>query len=234
MSAIFKRDLRAYFSSPLGYVFLMAFLLVMNIYFFVTSLYSGVNAMDGLFNFFVFMLIFMIPILTMRTFSEDYKQKTDQLLLTAPVKPVGIVMGKFLSSMAVFSVGIIFTFLYAIIISAFGVLNVATTIGNYIAIYAVAATYISIGLFISSLTENQLVSCIATLGAFLALYLIDYTYSIINVTWIQNIIYWVSIFRRYNSFYTGVFSIADFFYYISIAATFIFLTVRVLEKKRWS
>lgn len=234
MIAVFKRDLRAYFSSPLGYVFLMAFLLVMNIYFFVTCIYSGNNAIEGVFNFFIYMLIFMIPILTMRTFSEEYKQKTDQLLLTAPVKPSGIVLGKFLSSMAVFTIGIIFTLLYGIIIAAVGVLNVGTTIGNYIALYAVAATYIAIGLFISSLTENQLVSCIATLGAFLALYLIDYTYSILNVTWLKNIIYWVSIFRRYNSFYSGVFSIADFFYYVSIAATFLFLTVRVLEKKRWS
>lgn len=145
MTAIFKRDLRAYFSSPLGYVFLMAFLLVLNIYFFATNLYTGVNAMDSVFSFIVYMLIFMVPILTMRTFSEDYKQRTDQLLLTAPVKPLGVVMGKFLSALVMFTVGMIFTLLYAIIIAAFGTLNVATTIGNYIAIYAVASCYIEIG-----------------------------------------------------------------------------------------
>ncbi len=234
MSAVFKRDLRAYFTSPLGYVFLMAFLLVLNIYFFVICLYQGVNALEQVFSFMVYMMMFMIPILTMRTFSEEYKLKTDQLLLTAPVKPVGIVMGKFLSSLAMFTVGIIFTFLYAVIISAVGSLNVATTVGNYIAIYSVAACYISIGIFISSLTENQLVSCIATLGVFLALYLVDYTYNVVNISWIKSIIYWISIFRRYNSFYTGVFSVSDFFYYLSVAAVFIFLTVRVLEKKRWS
>lgn len=234
MTAIFKRDLRAYFSSPLGYVFLMAFLLVLNIYFFATNIYTGVNAIEGVFNFILYMLIFTIPILTMRTFSEDYKQKTDQLLLTAPVRPLGIVMGKFLSAVAMFTVAILFTLLYAVIISAYGTLNVATTVGNYIAIYAVACCYIAIGVFISSLTESQLVSCIATLGVFLALYLVDYTYDLVNITWIKNLIYWFSVFRRYNSFYTGVFSVSDFFYYISIAAIFIFLTVRVLEKKRWS
>ena len=234
MSAVYKRDLRAYFASPLGYVFLMAFLLVINIYFWATCVYTGNNSMESVFSFMVYMMIFMIPILTMRTFSEDYKQKTDQLLLTAPVKPSGIVLGKFFSALTVFAVALIFTLLFVVVIAAKGTLNAATTIGNYIAIFSVACCYISIGVFISSLTENQLVSCIATLGAFLALYLVDYTYNLLNITWIKNIIYWISIFRRYNSFNSGVFSIADFFYYISIAAVFVFLTVRVLEKKRWS
>jgi ABC-2 type transport system permease protein len=234
VKAIFKHDLRAYFSSPLGYVFLMAFLLVMNIYFFSTCVYTGTNSLTSVFSFMIYMLIFMIPILTMRTFSEEYKLKTDQLLLTSPVRPSGIVLGKFFSCMVVFAIGLAFTLIDVIVIAATGTLNVATTVGNYIAIFGVAACYISIGLFISSLTENQLISCIATLGAFLALALIDMTYSLLNATWIKAVIYWISIFRRYNSFTTGVFSIADLFYYVSIAVVFVFLTVRVLEKKRWS
>lgn len=234
MAAIFKRDLRAYFASPLGYVFIGLFLLVMNIYFFATSIYVGTNNLDTQFNFMVLMLIFVIPILTMRTFSEDYKQKTDQLLLTAPVRPSGIVLGKFFSALAVFTVAMLFTLLYSLVIAAFGTPNVASAVGNYIAIYAVAAAYISIGILISSLTENQLVSCIATLAVFLGLYLVDFTYDILNITWLKNIIYWFSVFRRYNSFYTGVFSFSDFIYYVSIVVIFLFLTVRVLEKKRWS
>lgn len=234
MKAIFKHDLRTYFTSPLGYVFLMAFLLVVNIYFFVTCVYAGTNSLTSVFGFIIYMLIFMIPILTMRTFSEEYKLKTDQLLLTSPVKPVGIVLGKFFSCLTVFSIGLAFTLLQVLVIASTGTLNVATTVGNYIALFAVASCYIAIGLFISSLTENQLVSCIATLGAFLALFLIDFAYDVLNATWIKAVIYWVSIFRRYNSFSTGVFSIADLFYYLSIACVFVFLTVRVLEKKRWS
>lgn len=234
MKAIFKHDLRSYFTSPLGYVFLMAFLLVMNIYFFSTCVYSANNGLTNVFSFMIYMLIFMIPILTMRTFSEEYKLKTDQLLLTSPVRPVGIVLGKFFSCMVVFSIGLAFTLIDVIVVAATGTVNIATTAGNYIAIFAVAACYISIGLFISSLTENQLVSCIATLGVFLALYLVDFTYNLLNATWVKSVIYWISIFRRYNSFSTGIFSIADLFYYISIAVVFVFLTVRVLEKKRWS
>lgn len=87
MSAIFKRDLRAYFKSPLGYVYLAAFVLVLNIYFYLMNVYSGSSSLDGIFSFIVTMCVFLIPILTMRTFAEDYKQKTDQLLFTAPVRP---------------------------------------------------------------------------------------------------------------------------------------------------
>ena len=93
MSAIFKRDLRAYFKSPLGYVYLAAFVLVLNIYFYLMNVYSGSSSLDGIFSFIVTMCVFLIPILTMRTFAEDYKQKTDQLLFTAPVRLTGIVMG---------------------------------------------------------------------------------------------------------------------------------------------
>ncbi len=89
-------------------------------------------------------------------------------------------------------------------------------------------------MFISSLTESQLVAAIATLGVNVGLFLIDYSYELINLNWIKQIIYWVSLYRRFNTFYVGVFSVADFFYYVSAAAVFLFLTVRVLEKKRWS
>lgn len=234
MRAILKRDFRAYFASPLGYVFIAGFTLVLNFNFFNTNIYTASNNLESTFYFIVFMLIFLVPILTMRTFSEEYKQKTDQLLLTSPVKPLGIVMGKFLSALGVFTIAMLFTLLYPVIIMFSGTINAATTIGNYVAIYAVAATYISIGVFISSLTENQLISCIVTLGVFLGLYMFDQLYEIVNSVLAKNIIYWFSVFRRYQSFASGIFSFSDLIYYISVSAVFIFLTVRVLEKKRWS
>ena len=124
--------------------------------------------------------------------------------------------------------------IYVLIVAAVGDVNMASIFGNYIALLGVATVYIAIGCFISSLTETQLVSAIATLGVFAAVFILDMAYDLVNVDWIKTILYWVSIFRRYNTFYMGVFSVADFFYYLSIAAVFVFLTVRVLEKKRWS
>ncbi len=234
MAAVYKRDLRAYFTSPLGYVFIAAFLIVMNAVFFVTNMLTGRNSISSVYTVTLYILIIIVPVLTMRTFSEDYKQKTDQLLLTAPVKASGIVLGKFFAAYTVYFVALLFTIIYVIIVSAVGDVNMPSIIGNYIALLGVATVYISIGIFISSLTENQLVACIATLGIFIALFILDYAYGLVNVDWIKTVLYWLSIFRRYNTFFLGVFSVADFFYYISISAVFVFLTVRVLEKKRWS
>jgi len=234
MLAIYKRDLRAYFSSPLGYVFIASFLIVTNLVFLLTNLLTGRNDLGTVYTVILYILMVIVPILTMRTFSEDYKQRTDQLLLTAPVKASGIVMGKFLAAYTVYFIALVVTIIYVIIVAAVGDVNMASIVGNYIALLGVATVYIAIGCFISSLTENQLVSAIATLGVFAAIFILDMAYDLVNVDWIKTILYWVSIFRRYNTFYLGVFSVADFFYYLSIAAVFIFLTVRVLEKKRWS
>lgn len=234
MSAIYKRDLRGYFSSPLGFVFIAAFTLIMNLVFYITNLLQGRSDLPIVFNIMLYSLIFVIPILTMRTFSEDYKQRTDQLLLTAPVRASGVVLGKFFAALTVYLIGLAFTVIYVLIVAAFGNPNMAIVIGNYIAIIAAASVYISIGVFISSLTENQLVSAIASLGIFLGLLIMDLIYTLIKVDWIRAILYWVSLYRRFNTFTMGVFSVADFFYYISVSAVFVFLTVRVLEKKRWS
>lgn len=234
MSAIYKRDLRAYFTSPVGYVFIAAFVFVMNLVFFILNMLTARNQLTTCYSIMLYALMVLVPILTMRTFSEDYKQKTDQLLLTAPVKPVGIVMGKFLAAYTVFVISLLLMLVQVIIISAVSSPNVAIIFGNYIALLSVGAVYVAIGCFISSLTENQLVANIATLAINVALFLLDFAYNYINLSWIKRILYWISIYRRYNTFYLGVFSVADFFFYVCAAAVFLFLTVRVLEKKRWS
>ena len=234
MAAIYKRDLRAYFTSPVGYVFIAAFVFVMNLIFYIMNMLTGQNQLTAVFSIMFYALIVLAPILTMRTFSEEYKQKTDQLLLTSPVKPVGIVMGKFLAAYTVYVISLALLLIQVIIIAAVSTPNGAIIFGNYIALLAVGAVFIAIGTFVSSLTENQLVANIATLAINVFLFLMDYAYTLINVTWLKRILFWISVFRRYNTFYVGVFSVADFFFYICAAATFLFLTVRVLEKKRWS
>ncbi len=234
MSAIYKRDLRAYFTSPVGYVFVAAFLFVMNLVFFLMNMLTGENRLAMCYTIMLYAMMILVPILTMRTFSEDYKQKTDQLLLTAPVRPAGIVMGKFLAAYTVFVITLALMLVQVVIIAAMSTPNAAIIIGNYIALLSAAAVYISIGCFISSLTENQLVANIATLAVNVTLFLLDYAYDLVNVSWIKQILYWISIYRRFNTFYVGVFSVADFVFYLCVAAVFLFLTVRVLEKKRWS
>ena len=221
MSAIYKRDLRAYFTSPVGYVFIAAFLFVMNLVFFLMNMLTGENRLTTCYTIMLYAMMILVPILTMRTFSEDYKQKTDQLLLTSPVRPVGIVMGKFLAAYTVFVITLALMLVQVIIIAAMSTPNTAIIVGNYIALLSAAAVYISIGCFVSSLTENQLVANIATLAINVTLFLLDYAYDLVNVGWIKQILYWISIYRRFNTFYVGVFSVADFVFYLCVSAVFL-------------
>lgn len=234
MLAVFKRDLKAYFTSPLGYVFIAAFLAVMNAFFYIYNVAQAYSQLASVFNFMVYTLIFVTPLLTMRLFSEEFKQKTDQLLLTSPVKVRSIVFGKFLAALAIFAIALAVTLLYVVIIASHGQPNVRELLANYLAIFCVAAAFISIGVFISSLTENQLVSAILTLAVFLILYLIDTSGFGAQNAFLNNLLYSISLFVRYTTISNGVLAFSDLVFYISVAAIFIFATTRVIEKKRWS
>lgn len=234
MLAVFKRDLKAYFTSPLGYVFIAAFLAVMNAFFYIYNVDQAYSQLSSVFNFMVYTLIFVTPLLTMRLFSEEFKQKTDQLLLTSPVKVRSIVFGKFLAALAIFAIALAVTLLYVVIIASHGQPNVRELLANYLAIFCVAAAFISIGVFISSLTENQLVSAILTLAVFLILYLIDTSGFGAQSAFLNNLLYSISLFVRYTTISNGVLALSDLVFYVSVAAIFIFATTRVIEKKRWS
>lgn len=234
MLAVFKRDLKAYFTSPLGYVFIAAFLAVMNAFFYIYNVDQAYSQLSSVFNFMVYTLIFVTPLLTMRLFSEEFKQKTDQLLLTSPVKVRSIVFGKFLAALAIFAIALAVTLLYIVIIASHGQPNVRELLANYLAIFCVAAAFISIGVFISSLTENQLVSAVLTLAVFLILYLIDTSGFGAQSAFLNNLLYSISLFVRYTTISNGVLALSDLVFYVSVAAIFIFATTRVIEKKRWS
>lgn len=234
MLAVFKRDLKAYFTSPLGYVFIAAFLAVMNAFFYIYNVAQAYSQLASVFNFMVYTLIFVTPLLTMRLFSEEFKQKTDQLLLTSPVKVRSIVFGKFLAALAIFTIALAVTLIYVVIIASHGQPNVRELLANYLAIFCVAAAFISIGVFISSLTENQLVSAILTLAVFLILYLIDTSGFGAQNAFLNNLLYSISLFVRYTTISNGVLALSDLVFYVSVAAIFIFATTRVIEKKRWS
>lgn len=234
MIAIFKRDLKGYFTSPLGYVFIAAFLAVMNSFFYIYNIRAASAPLSNLFNFMVYTLIFVTPLLTMRLFSEEFKQKTDQLLLTSPVSVRSIVFGKFLAALTIFAIALAVTLLYVVIIASHGQPNVRELLANYFAIFCVAAAFLSIGIFISSLTENQLVSAVLTLAVFLILYLIDTSGFGADNAILNNILYSISLFVRYTTISNGVLTFSDLVFYISVAAVFMFATTLVIEKKRWS
>lgn len=173
MLAVYKRELRAYFSSPIGYIFTGFFLLIAGIFFTTTILFSQNPGFTSVLSSVIFLFLLLVPILTMRLMSEDRSRKVDQLLLTSPLKLTGLVLGKYLAAVTVFAATIIIMGIYPIIMSGYGEINVPEILGGFVGFFLLGCAFISVGLFISSITESQVVSAIVTFGVLLGLWLID-------------------------------------------------------------
>ncbi|MDF2566727.1 MAG: hypothetical protein K0R90_183 [Oscillospiraceae bacterium] len=234
MLAIFRRELGSYFSSPIGYIFLAVYYLFSGYFFLGTTLVADTNSLSGVFQSLFTVLMFIVPLLTMRLMSEDKKLKTDQLLLTSPLNLSSLVYGKFFAALIVFLVGVAITPVYALIINIFAQPEWIVVIGNLVGLILLGAALISIGLFISSLTENQLIAAIGGFAIMMIFMLIDGLSSVIPIDIVKKIIDGISFSTRYGEFTTGIFNISSVLYFISVVVIFNFFTVRVLEKKRWS
>ncbi|MBR6872292.1 MAG: ABC transporter permease [Ruminococcus sp.] len=292
MGAIFRRETLSYFTSPIGYIFLAAFYAFSAFSFTSNSLHYGTTKMDGMFQQLMIILIVLIPILTMRTMSEEKKNKTDQCLLTAPVGLGGIVAGKFLAAFLIYLMGIAITLVYAVVISAFATPDWMTIIGNFAGLLLVGAAFIAVGIFCSSLTENQVVSAVISFIALIALYMLTTIGDVVPSDFIEKLMpdlgaVWrtviteavvilvvtilffllgkkagvliggfiamlilglfaakgeliptilskLSFWERYVGFTYGLFDLSNALFFISAAVVFLFLTVRVLEKRRWA
>lgn len=233
MFAILKREMQSYFASPIGYIFLAVFYFFAGM-FFSSVLYSNTTDVTYVFSSLFTVLIFIIPLLTMRSMSEDKKQKTDQLLLTSPVNLSGLVMGKFLAAFLMYCIALAVTVVYSLILAAFAAPEWSVVIGNIFGALILGAALISIGVFISSLTENQLIAAVGSFAVMMFIMMIDGFASLIPVDFISKIILKLSFMSRYEDFVAGILNISNILFFVSIAVVFIFLTVRVLERRRWN
>lgn len=236
MSAVFRREMKAFFTSPVGY-FVLALMFAFSGYFFLLyNIYSGSIALTNVFSgLFTIVILLVLPILTMRLFSEEKRQKTDQALLTAPTSLTGIVMGKFLASVLVFALSLSMTLVFAVVIAFQVTPDWTAIVGNYLGMLLLGGMIISIGMFISSLTESQFIAALGTFVVSFALMLVDGLTSLFgDVSWLVSAVNFVSISQRYNNFTLGVVDYDNVIFFLSMQALFIFLTVRVLDRKRWS
>jgi len=288
MFAIFRRELKAYFTSPLGYVFIGFFILISAVFFALSNLLSGNPSFTGVLSNLTFIFLFLVPILTMRLLSEDAKNKTDQLLITSPLSITGIVLGKYFAAVAVFVITLLITVLFPIILSFFalGGLAWAEILGGYIGFLLMGASFIAIGLFFSSVTDNQLIAAMETFAALLLIWILDYvaqsvpgdstsglvflsvlglvlvaimffstrnalatlgTFVVVAAVvallfgldkgffegLIAKVLSWFSLVKRYNDFSMGQLGLSPIVYYISFSGAFVFLTIRMIEKRRW-
>lgn len=234
MGAIYRREIKSFFSSSIAYVFLASFFLFSGYFFFAGTLVQATTDMSGMFGALFLIVVILIPVLTMKLLSEEKKQKTDQGLLTAPVSLWGIVLGKYFAALTLYTIGLCVTLVYAFILSYFGTVLWGMVISNFLAMFLLGSAFIAVGVFISSLTENQITSAVTSFLVLIVLYLIDQIASLINIDFIKNALMSLSFYTRYIEFTRGIFNLSSIVFYISVAFVFNFLTVRVFEKKRWS
>ena len=235
MLAIYKREMRSYFTGVIGYVFLVIFLAVAGVAFAYTTLFSMTSDLTSYYTVMLLFSAIILPILTMKSFSEEKKTKTEQLLLTSPVSIISVVAGKFLASLTMFSGALIFTSLYALILIPYGTLKLAIIIGNVIALLLVGTVFISIGLFVSSLTENQLAAAIGTIAIILVLLGVGLLSALLPSTyWLRFVLDALSVFNRFQNFTNGYFDIASLVYYLSVTVIFLYFTVRVYDRRRYN
>lgn len=234
MFAIFKRELKAYFTSPLGYVFLAIFYAFSGLFFYIFSLSVGSTDISSVFLMMFIVLMVFVPLLTMRLLSEDKKQKTDQLILTAPVSLLSIVMGKFLAAYAIFAISVAVMPVYGFVMSTFATVSWLPIWGNTVGLLLLGGIFVSIGLFISSLTENQMIAAIGGFFINLMILLMNTLKSALPNGFLQDVLSSISVYSRYSEITNGIFSLSSLIFFVSVIFIFLFLTVRVLEKRRWA
>ena len=236
MKAIFKREFKSYFISPIGYIFLAVF------YFFEGTAFADVYSQGStetatvFFNFLTLLaIIFLLPVLTMRLLSEDRRQKVDQALLTAPISVTSIVLGKFFAALAVYMIAFAPTLIFQMIIYlTVPTVNWLLYLNALLGTVLTGAALIAIGLTISALTESQAISCILTIAAYVSLFAITYIAGLTGVKFIVTATEYLAIFTIFQRFYDSVFHIADVAYLLSLTALFIFFSVRIVERRRWA
>ncbi len=235
MLSIYKKELRSYFTTPIGFVFYTVFLAISAVLCCYTTIKAATPTTNvtTYFTSFLFVLVVIVPLLTMKLFSEEKKMRTEQLLLTAPVSITNMVVSKFFAALTLYASALLLTTLNMIPLFLYAEPELGIIIGNYIAIFLVGAAFIAIGVFMSSLTENQLAAAVSTTAVLLALLAISFANSAIDSYVIRSILSWVSIYSRYGAFTYGIFDYVAVLYYVSICFVFCYLTVRIYEQRRW-
>ena len=234
MRAVLKREFRAYFQSPLGYVLIAAMAFFTNYYFFTYNLYGMTTDFSRLFELLFTVVLFLVPVLTMRLLSEDKRSRTDQLLLTAPISRLGIVLGKYFAALFVYLISISFTLADAAIASCYAAVEWPVVVGHFLGLFLLGASLISVCMFLSGLTESQVVAAVLGFVTSLFLLLMDSLSYVVPAQWAHGLVKYMSFNDRYVPFTYGVVDFSNTLFFISFAALFLYLSAQMLEKRRWS
>ena len=234
MVAILKRELSSYFNSAVAYVVMAVYFLFSGLFFSMICVENDSASLTYVFGNMFIIILFVIPIITMKTFSEEKRQRTDQALLTSPTSLFEIVMGKFLGAFILFALCSLIFVVYALVISFFTTPDWAVVLCTYFGLLLLGAALIAIDVFISVLTESMIISAVAGMGVGLLIYMLSNLSSYITVDWIATIVKKIDFLTYYTNFTYGMLNLTDIVFFLSVTGLFLFFTARVLEKRRWS
>ena len=286
MIAVYKKEMRTYFTHMMGYIFLAFLLLIIGIWFVMENVMGANSNFQFALNSATIFFFILIPLLTMRIFSEETRQKTDQLLFTSPLSILQIVLGKFFAACSLFLFGTGISVILPLILNHYSTPPVSIIVGTYLGFILLGTACIAIGVFLSVLTDNQIIAAVITVAAIFVMFIMDavarsmptstfasfmfvifIVVAVIGIWYnatrnilatiivaivsiaiagglymFNNLIYdgiivrallWFSVFARFHSFGLGLIHLSDVIYYISFSALFVYLTVNVIEKRRW-
>lgn len=234
MLAIYKKEMRTYFTTPLGYVFIAVFLAVSGFVFAFSTFQTQTSDVSGYFQLMIFGYIVIIPLLTMRSFAEERRTRTEQLLMTSPVTIPAMVFAKFLAAFTMFAGTVLLSCVYYLPLFGYGEPNVGRAVGCLIAMLLLGMCFIAVGVFVSTLTESTVTASIGTMAILLVFVVAAIFNNLIDSYVIRSVLSWISVYSRYVNFTYGIFDIAAVVYYVSITAVFLFLAIRVYERRRYA
>ncbi len=231
---IFKKEFKSYFLSPIAYVFITVYLVLTNFMFFQSFFLVNQADMRGYFSILPWLFLIFIPAVTMRSWAEERRTKTIELLLTWPVTDKAVVLGKFFAALAFLALALLLSFTVPVSIAILGNPDGGVIIGSYVGALFLGASYIAIGMWVSSITENQILAFMGTIIVTLILLLIGNSFvtSFVPAN-LVGIFSYIGISTHFESISRGVVDSRDVVYYLSVIGLFLFLNVISLESRKW-
>ena len=235
MLSIIRKEWRSYFFTPTGYVFIAIFWLLGTAFFFLYNILAASADLSALFGNLSYLFMLIVPLLTMRLFSEERKQKTDQLFYCSPVSLLSVVGGKFLAALGVLAVSLLGTGLYLVILAQRTALAPGMVLAHYLAFLLLGGSYIAVGLFMSALTDSQITAAVLTLAMSMLLQLLEMSAGTMTVPWLPflpQLMQCITLNQRYAQIASGIIYPTDIGYFLAFTAVFLAATVVVLARRK--
>ena len=233
--AIFKKEFRAYFDSPIAYIFITAFLISSMWIFFKGFFLIGQVVMRGYFSLLPWLFLFFVPAVTMRLWAEERKLGTIEVLMTLPINDHEVIFGKFLAAYLFLAITVLLSITLPVTLAILGAPDFGPIIGGYLGALLMGGAYLAIGLFASSLSENQIVAFILGIVFCFALFIIGENFVLMAIpSRFATLFSYMGLGNHFESIGRGIIDTRDIIYYLSVIGFFLFLNIRSLESRKWS